>query len=179
MPASRPSVPPMTPPGRRAGGAASGALVFFSWAKSRVEPLSGKSTEISLLLKPAEIRRATMSSPLGWKRATYSLEHGVWPWESSRGWCTNSGREGRLSERAAVGARSGRVSAAISRKRMMRGGYARAHREDRGARCRFGAGPGFMRPEHRLRGHGGRSGARGEIDSFGVQWSYQQHAARA
>jgi hypothetical protein len=62
IPASQPSVPPMTPPVPAPATAPSGALVFFSWAKSRVESLSGNRTEMSSLEKLALFSRLTMSS---------------------------------------------------------------------------------------------------------------------
>ena len=46
----------MAPPVPAPAIAPSGALVLFSWAKSRVVPLSGKRAEISLLEKFVEPR---------------------------------------------------------------------------------------------------------------------------
>jgi hypothetical protein len=51
---------PKTPPVPTPVTAPSGALVPFSWANSRVLLLSGNSTEISLLIKPASLRALTM-----------------------------------------------------------------------------------------------------------------------
>ena len=51
IPAIHPNAPPMTPPVPAPVATPSGAFVCFSCAKSRVVPLSGNSTEISLLEK--------------------------------------------------------------------------------------------------------------------------------
>src|SRR5580765_1511267 len=62
MPAIHPNAPPMTPPVPAPVTAPSGALVFFSWAKSRLVSLSGNSTEMSLLEKFAVLSRSTICS---------------------------------------------------------------------------------------------------------------------
>src|ERR1700731_108808 len=53
IPTSHPRTPPATPPAATPVAAPSGALVCCSWAKSLVPSRSGRSTETSLLEKPA------------------------------------------------------------------------------------------------------------------------------
>ena len=62
MPVSQPRTPPAMPPAATPVVAPSGALVFFSCAKSLVPSFSGKSTEMSVLRKPALRRCSTASS---------------------------------------------------------------------------------------------------------------------
>src|SRR5271169_1254995 len=61
IPASQPSAPPKTPPVTPPVVAPSGALVCCSCAKSLVPPLSGSSTEISLLEKLSAFNCSTIS----------------------------------------------------------------------------------------------------------------------
>src|SRR5512140_2406951 len=60
IPTSQPRTPPSTPPVPAPVRPPSGALVPFSWAKSRVPVLSGNSTEISVFMKPASFRSSTI-----------------------------------------------------------------------------------------------------------------------
>src|ERR1043165_5762178 len=60
IPANQPNAPPNMPPAPAPVAAPSGALVFFSCAKALDPHLSGKSTEISLLEKPAALRLSTI-----------------------------------------------------------------------------------------------------------------------
>src|SRR5262245_13759461 len=62
IPAIHPNAPPTTPPVPAPATAPSGAFVFFSCAKSRVVPLSGNSTEMSLLEKFTALSSSTICS---------------------------------------------------------------------------------------------------------------------
>ena len=58
-PARTPNVPPMTPPAVAPVAVPSGALVFFWWAKARVDSSSGMRAEMAWLLNPRVRRWST------------------------------------------------------------------------------------------------------------------------
>src|SRR4030095_6674440 len=66
MPASKPSAPPAKPPLVAPAVTPSEAFVDFTWPKSPVPDVSGRSTEISEAAKPWDCNRSTMRS--AWRR---------------------------------------------------------------------------------------------------------------